>query len=119
LPGQWERLAALLEAYADADEKIGFPALSDRAATVARDHAKAAHQRGGSRDRLYLAGSRSWQLAVFAGCADAMDHIHDLESGAQARLRRDASVQTRDALGREWIAFVADCMAEDIRHDPS
>lgn len=51
-------------------------------------------------------------------CATAMDHIHDLESGALARFRRDASMPVREALGRQWMAFVAAKMLGDTRHDP-
>jgi hypothetical protein len=68
------------------------------------------------------------EYRVASGAADgdglglrtvAADHRRaDLESGALARFRRDASVQTREALGRQWMAFVAASMADDRRHDP-
>ena len=114
-------MAALLEVHADAAEEIGFPALFGHAMTVARDNASATHddiREAVGETRLYLAGSRSWRLAVFAVRAAAMDHIHDLESGALARFRRDASVQAREALGHQWMAFVAACVSDDMRHDP-
>jgi hypothetical protein len=68
--------------------------------------------------RLCPAGSRSWQLAVLAGCAAAMDHIHDLESAALARFQRNASMPGREDLGRQWMDFVAASMADNTRHDP-
>jgi hypothetical protein len=121
LPDRWEALAALLEVHADAADEIGFPALFGRAMTVARDNARATHddiREAVGETRLYPAGSRSWRLAVFAARAAAMDHIHDLESGALVRFRRDASVQTREALGRQWMAFVAACVSDDISNNP-
>jgi Hemerythrin HHE cation binding domain len=117
LPGRWETLAALLEVHSDAVEEIGFPVLFGRAATVAWDNARAIDddiREAVSETRLYPAGSRSWRLAVLAACAAVTDHIDDLESGALARFGRDASAQTREALGRQWVDFVAD----STRHDP-
>jgi Hemerythrin HHE cation binding domain len=121
LPDRWETLAALLELHAAAAEEIGFPALFGRAATLARDKARATHddlREAVGETRLYPAGSRLWRLAVFAARAAAMDHIHDLESGALARFRRGASVQTREALGYQWTAFVAACTADDTSPGP-
>jgi Hemerythrin HHE cation binding domain len=121
LPDRWQTVAALLEVHADAAEEIGFPALFGRATTTARENARAAHddiREAVGETRLYPAGSRSWRLAVAAARAAAMDHIHDLESGALARFRRDASVQAREALGHQWMAFVAACAADDMSLDP-
>jgi len=121
LPDRWETVAALLEVHADAAEEIGFPALFGRAMSAARDNARATHgdiREAVGETRLYPVGSRSWRLAVAAARAAAMDHIHDLESGALARFRRDASAQAREALGHQWMAFVAACVADDMSHDP-
>jgi Hemerythrin HHE cation binding domain len=121
LRGQWETLAALLEVHADATEEIGFPAVFGRAATVGRANARATHddiREAVGETRLYPAGSRSWRLAALAACAAAMDHIQDLESGALARFRHDAPMQTREALGRQWMAFVAARVASDTRYGP-
>jgi hypothetical protein len=110
LAGRWEMLAALLEMHADAAEEIGFPALFGRAATAARDNARATHDdlREAVREaRLHPAGSRAWRLAVLAARAAAIEHIDDLESGALARFRRDASIPVREGLARQWLAFVA------------
>ena len=120
LPGRWEMLAALLDMHADVVEEIGFPALFRRAATVARDNARATH--GDLREsvreaRLYPAGSRSWRLAVLAACAAAVEHIDDLESGALARFQRDAPMPVREALGQQWVAFVAVSTAGDTRRN--
>ena len=100
LPGRRQTLAALLEVHAGAAEEIGFPAVSGRAATVARDNARAT--RDGIREaagetRLVPAGSRSWRLAVLAACAAARDHVDDLESGALARFRRAVESHHVDA----------------------
>jgi hypothetical protein len=52
--------------------------------------------------------------ALIAEVETALGQVDDTDSGALARFRRDASVQTREALGRQWVDFVADSM----RHDP-
>ena len=117
---RWETFAALVEMHADAAEEIGFPALFGRTPTVARDNARAAHDdiRETVREtRLYRSGSRPWRLAVSAACAAVAVHVHDLESGALARFRREASMPTREALGRQWMAFVTARTADDERYD--
>jgi Hemerythrin HHE cation binding domain len=121
LPGRWEMLAALLDMHADAAEEIAFPALFGPTATGARDNARATH--GDIREavregRLYPTGSGPWRLAVLAACAAAIEHIDDLESGALARFRHDAPMPVREALGRQWLAFVAPSTAGDTCHDP-
>jgi hypothetical protein len=99
----------------------GFPALFGRVATLAWDNAKATHDdlREAAREtRLHPAGSRPWRLAVAAACAAAKDHIHELESGALARFRRDAPMPAREALGRQWMTFVAASGDLGTHHDP-
>ena len=55
---------------------------------------------------------------VLAACAAAADHIDDLESGALDRFRRDAPIPAPDALGRQWMAFVAANVSGDKHRDP-
>jgi Hemerythrin HHE cation binding domain len=121
MPARWETLAELLEVHAAAIEEIGFLPLFGRTATPARDNARATDDdilEAVRETRLYPAGSRSWQLAVLAACAAAADHINDLESGALARFRRDAPIPVRDALGRQWMAFVAANASRDKHRGP-
>ena len=117
---RWKTFAALVEVHADAAEEIGFPALFGRARTVARDSARATHddiRETVGETRLYRSGSRPWRLAVSAACAAVAVHVHDLESGALARFRREASMPTREALGRQWMAFVTARMADGKGYD--
>lgn len=121
LPGRWNMLAALLGMHADAAEEIVFPALFGREPTGARDNARDTHAdlREAVREaRLYQVGSRPWRLAVLAACAAAIEHIDDLESGALARFRHDAPMPIREALARQWLAFVTPSTAGGTRHDP-
>lgn len=121
LPGRWEKLAALLEAHADAAEEIGYPAVFGHAATVARDNARATDndiREAVGETRLHPAGSLPWQLAVLAGCTAAMDHIHNLES-ALVLFRREASMPVREAMGRQWMTYMTASLADSTRHDPS
>ena len=68
------------------------------------------HPAGGSRLAVLLLGAAAMGMRSTA--------VHDLESGALARFRRDASMPVREALGRQWMAFVAARMLGDTRHDP-
>jgi hypothetical protein len=106
----WASLADLLELHLDAEEEICFLALFGRGANEARELARAVDDeiREAVREaRLHPAGSRPWRLAVDAACRAAADHVGDLESGALARFGRQAPPQAREALGRQWQAFVS------------
>ncbi len=119
---RWDSAAASLELHVAAMEEIGFPVIFDRTATVAYDNARAAQDdiREAIREsRLSPAGSRSWRLAVLAACTAAIDYINDLESGALVRFGHQGSMQTREALGRQWMAFTAASMDGDTPQDPT
>jgi hypothetical protein len=105
----WAELADLLERHAEAEEEICFPALFGRADGGAREAARAADtdiSEAVGEARLHPAGSRLWRLAVAAASTAALEHVTYLDSSVLGRFARQSPAHTRQALGRQWLAFV-------------
>jgi hypothetical protein len=103
----WAELAGLLETHAAATNEICYLtllgcAVKDKFRADLDDIADTVAEA-----RLQPTGSRLWWLAVRAARVAATGHIDGIESGPLPALRRRVPEERREALGRQWQAFVA------------
>jgi hypothetical protein len=107
----WPELAWLLRSHTDAAEEIFcLPLLAHQPdGLAALPEMIAGHtdiRITVSEADLHPAGSRLWWLAVRAARVAADKHIEAIESGPLPRFRRHVPEQDREALGRQWTAFM-------------
>jgi hypothetical protein len=115
----WNRLRALLDAHAEAEERFFYPRLME-VGTGANDADSAADETEDAiedhneiRDTAaevdkHPVGSDEW-FAAIGKCNEANgDHMAEEERQGLTDFRRHASVEERHALGIRFIAFEAD-----------
>ncbi|MBV9450513.1 MAG: hemerythrin domain-containing protein [Streptosporangiaceae bacterium] len=112
LPIVWTELAGCLEAHLDASEEITYLPLFADSTTGDEDRRQLADQDADIREavaeaRLQPAGSRLWWLVVSAAQTAVDRRIDAIESVPLRRFRQQAPEHAREALGRQWIRFMA------------
>lgn len=114
----WDRLAALLEVHADAEERLFYPRLLDigegagdqenageETKDAVRDHNEI---RDAVREaRRHEVGSRAWWASVNQTRRANSDHMAEEEREALADFRRHASLHTRHQLAVEFAVYEA------------
>ncbi|BDX35149.1 hypothetical protein TUM20985_56960 [Mycobacterium antarcticum] len=120
----WDQLSARLDAHADAEETVFYPALlkhggrddpgnrqgdpRDETEDAITDHNAI---RDAVRDsRRHAPGSPEWFEAVFKARAENGEHLEEEEREAMPDFIKSASLQIRHELGMKWLQFYA-------RHD--
>ena len=107
----WERLAALIEAHADAEEEIcHLPMFGSSPQAVEQIGEEAADlddiREKVNEARLQAPGSPLWWREVEAAVSACLAHIDQHQHGIQADFRRRADRAEREQLGRQWAAFL-------------
>ncbi len=108
----WHGLAILLEAHADAEEKLFYPRLLDLGAEGHEETDDAIGDHNDIRDAVraastHLVGSRPWWASVADARVANSDHMGEEERGALADFRRHAPLSLRRQIGLELAAYEA------------
>lgn len=110
LAGVWKPLADLLEAHAEAEEKLFYPHLLElgdepveETEDAVTDHNEITE--GVEKTQGLEAGSDEWWEAVDAAREENSSHTAEEERGALADFRRNASDELREEIGTKWLAW--------------
>jgi len=116
----WGRLAAFLDAHAEAEERFFYPALLKRGegandaddGTVEGETGDAIKDHNKLRDAVkavakYPVGTGAWIEAVGKANVVNSDHMGEEERQGLTDFRRHASLQTRHDLAVKFVAFSA------------
>ncbi len=111
MAGVWERLAAPIEAHADAEEEIcHLPMYGSTPQAVERIGEEAAELEDVrelvDEARLAPAGSPAWWREVEVAVSACLAHLERHQCGIEADFRRRAGRAEREQLGRQWSAFM-------------
>ena len=120
----WDQLSLRLDAHADAEETVFYPALlkhggredpgnpegdpRDETEDAITDHN--AIRDAVRESRQHAAGSTEWFEAVFKARKENGEHLDEEEREAMPDFIKSASLQLRHELGMQWLQFYA-------RHD--
>lgn len=111
LPNIWDRLATLIELHIEAEEEICFLAMfgTSPAGQAQMQAAIAEHddiREALGEARLQPVGSAGWWKATKDALSAWVEQIDQQERGVLADFARRAGRAERDALGRQWSAFI-------------
>ena len=106
----WAGIAILLEAHAAAEENVFYPALLKRGDDGEEAAEDAVHDHNEIREGVAEAekhevGSDAWWEAVYKARDENSDHLAEEEREALPDFRRNASLDLRARLGREFEEF--------------
>jgi len=108
----WDGLAVLLDAHADAEEKLFYPRLLEFGKEGGEETEDAVSDHNDIRDAVRAAGthrvgSQVWWSCVANARTANSDHMGEEERGALADFRRRAPLDLRRQLGLEFAAYEA------------
>lgn len=108
----WTELGTRLDAHAEIEEQIFYPALLAKADEDGEETDDAIGDHNKIRDaveesRQHTVGSKAWWTAVGKAREENDDHMAEEERGALADFRRNATDAMRDKLGKQWLSFYA------------
>lgn len=131
LTAVWTRLAALLDAHAEAEEQFFYPALLHLGKGASGDHTPesetldAIGDHNDIRDAVaavaeHRVGSDGWYAAIAAANKANGDHMAEEEREGLTDFRRHASLQTRHDLAVAFAGFETDHITgvEPVDKDP-
>jgi DUF438 domain-containing protein len=108
----WEPLATRLDAHAQAEETVFYPALlkkgedaDDETDDAIRDHNEI--REAVARARECAVGSSEWFEAVGKARSENSEHLSEEEDEALPDFRKHASAEMRQRLGELWLRFYA------------
>lgn len=113
LTAVWAPLATRLDTHADAEEHVFYPHLLkqgeddpvEETDDAIRDHN---HIRKAVDDAAKVrVGSDEWWTAVDKAREENSEHLAEEEDGPLKDFRRTATLEQRDQLAQEWLAFWA------------
>lgn len=117
LTAVWGRLAALLDAHAEAEEELFYPALlqlgkRERDSEPAEETEDAVHDHNEIRDAVQAVkdeqvGSDAWFEAVAKANEVNGDHMAEEEREGLTEFRRKVSLEERHDLAVKFVAFEA------------
>ncbi len=108
----WNRLAELLDVYAEVEREVCFLPVFDASrdtggqwleALADQEDIRAAVQEAA----IQPAGSAAWWRAVSAASRFARTHLDTMERRVLTDFAREASPESRRALGEQWLRFTA------------
>lgn len=118
----WSTLSARLDAHADAEEQVFYPALlkhggdddpgnpegdpRDETADAITDHN--AIRDAVRESRKHKPGSAEWFDAVFEARKQNGEHLDEEEREAMPDFIKSATLELRHELGMKWLQFYAD-----------
>lgn len=108
----WDGLAVLLDAHADAEEKLFYPRLLDVGKEGNEETDDAISDHNDIRDAVKAAGthpvgSRPWWASIANARTANSDHMGEEERGALADFRRHAPLDVRRQIGLAFAAYEA------------
>jgi hypothetical protein len=106
----WEPLATRLDAHADAEERIFYPALLKKADDPEDETEDAIGDHNKIRDavaesRRHPVGSEAWWSGVNDARKENGEHLEEEEREGLPDFRRSASAATKHTLAMEWLRF--------------
>ncbi len=107
----WDPLATTLDTHADAEERIFYPALLNKADEDGEETEDAVDDHNKIRaavaeSRRHDVGSDSWWEAVADARKENGEHLDEEEREGLADFRKNASAELRHQLAMEWVRFI-------------
>ncbi len=109
----WEPLALHLDIHAEAEEAVFYPQLLRRGDDAEAETDDAIRDHNKLRDAIVEAGrhevgSDEWWAAVWECRRENTHHLGEEEDDVLPDFRRNATIELRDQLATEWLAFYAE-----------